>query len=160
MDPATSAVEPHCSTADMWTAAHTWNTPVIETGEPLWWRQKSRQTTMILRSCTRRIITIKTGEWTESTWTSSQVEWQNIKCQQFFPTLISVSDLQSLLTERRRGQLSYSLYKLYDKIDAKLRQVTKRKNYIRGEGEVWIVLGSGVDNDQFYLEQRFNRVSG
>lgn len=37
--------------------------------------------------------------------------------------VLLVSDLQSLLTERRRGQLSYSLYKLYDKIDAKLRQV-------------------------------------
>lgn len=34
----------------------------------------------------------------------------------------SVSDLQSLLSDRRRGQLSYNLYKLYDKIDASLRQ--------------------------------------
>jgi len=34
----------------------------------------------------------------------------------------SVSDLQSLLAERRRGGLSYQLYKLSDKIDASLRQ--------------------------------------
>lgn len=34
----------------------------------------------------------------------------------------SVADLQSLLSDRRRGQLSYNLYKLYDKIDASLRQ--------------------------------------
>lgn len=38
--------------------------------------------------------------------------------------IFSVADLQSLLSERRRGQLSYDLYKLYDKIDARLRQVT------------------------------------
>ena len=36
----------------------------------------------------------------------------------------AVADLQSLLAERRRGQLPFSLYKLYDKIDARLRQVS------------------------------------
>ena len=35
-----------------------------------------------------------------------------------------MADLQSLLAERRRGQLPFSLYKLYDKIDARLRQVS------------------------------------
>ena len=41
----------------------------------------------------------------------------------FIIVWIVVADLQSLLSERRRGQLSYTIYKLYDKIDARLRQV-------------------------------------
>ena len=42
---------------------------------------------------------------------------------------IAVADLQSLLSERRRGQLSYTIYKLYDKIDARLRQVSGCTGY-------------------------------
>jgi len=58
----------------------------------------------------------------------------------------SVADLQSLLSERRRGQLSYTIYKLYDKIDARLRQDLKSVTIIPEAGS------STRTNQQSYNE--------